>query len=159
MYSQLTYTEQQEVNTLIEVMGEADIEMLVNKVHALYPDAPATVAKDHIKNIVATIIARHQDTAQDFIDEDLIPILVQALSYFCDWCNAYIARGDRIPNECITDILTIARAAIHDDWHELITKNMAYIPSLVRSTQGGKNVSTALFIAIINTAFDYDMGA
>lgn len=154
MYSQLTYTEQQEVNTLIEVIGEADIEMLVNKVHALYPDAPATVAKDHIQNMVATIIARHQDTAQDFIDEDLIPILVQVLIHFIGWCK-YISSGDRIPNECITDILTIARAAIHDDWHELITKNMACIPSLVRSTQGGKNVSTALFIAIINTAFDY----
>lgn len=31
------------------------------------------------------------------------------------------------------------------------------VKALVQSTQGGKNVSTALFDAIINTAFDYDM--
>ena len=98
------------------------------------------------------------ETAQDFINEDLIPTLVRVLSHFIDWCNAYITNGDRIPDDRIGDIFTIASTASHDYWHELIANNLSYIPALVKETQGGKNVSTALFDAIINTAFDYDMG-
>lgn len=157
MFNALTHTEQQEVNTIIEAMGETDNEMLTNKAQALYPDAPDTLAKDLIRDMVAMIIADRQDTAQDFIDEDLIPTLVQVLNHFIGWCNAYITNGDRIPDYRITDIFVIASTAHHDYWHEPIANNLSYIPALVKETQGGKNVSTALFDAIINTAFDYDM--
>lgn len=158
MFDILTYNEQQEVITVIEVIGEADNEMLMTKAQALYPDAPESHAKGLIEDMVAMIIADRQATAQDFINEDLIPILVQVLSRFLDWCNAYIANGDRIPDYRITDIFTIASTAPHDYWHEPIANNLSYIPALVKETQGGKDVSTALFNAIINTAFDYDMG-
>ena len=33
----------------------------------------------------------------------------------------------------------------HDYWHKPIANNLSYIPALVQSTQGGKNVSAALF--------------
>ena len=158
MFNTLTHTEQQEVNTVIEAIGETDNEMLTTEAQALYPDAPDTLAKDLIRNMVARIIADRQETAQDFIDEDLIPTLVLVLSHFIDWCNAYITNGDRIPDYRITDIFAIASTAHHDYWHEPIANNLSYIPALVKETQGGKNVSTALFDAIINTAFDYDMG-
>lgn len=158
MFNTLTHTEQQEVNTVIEAIGETDNEMLTTEAQALYPDAPDTLAKDLIRNMVAMIIADRQETAQDFIDEDLIPTLVLVLSHFIDWCNAYITNGDRIPDYRITDIFAIASTAHHDYWHEPIANNLSYIPALVKETQGGKNVSTALFDAIINTAFDYDMG-
>ena len=158
MYNTLTTEQKQEVNTVIEAIGETDNEMLTTKAQALYPDAPDTLAKDLIRNMVAVIIDERQETAQDFINEDLIPTLVRVLSHFIDWCNAYITNGDRIPDDRIGDIFTIASTASHDYWHELIANNLSYIPALVKETQGGKNVSTALFDAIINTAFDYDMG-
>ena len=159
MFNTLTHTKQQEVNTVIEAIGETDNEMLTTEAQALlYPDAPDTLAKDLIRNMVARIIADRQETAQDFIDEDLIPTLVLVLSHFITWCNAYIADGDLIPDYRITDIFAIASTAHHDYWHEPIANNLSYIPALVKETQGGENVSTALFDAIINTAFDYDMG-
>lgn len=158
MFDLLTYNEQQEVITVIEAVGEADNEMLMTKAQALYPDAPESHAKGLIEDMVAMIIADRQVSAQDFINEDLIPTLVQVLSHFLDWCNAYIANGDRLPDYRITDIFTIASTAPHDYWHEPIANNLSYIPALVKETQGGKDVSTALFNAIINTAFDYDMG-
>lgn len=157
MFNALTHTEQQEVNTVIEAIGETDNEMLTTKAQALYPDAPDTLAKDLIKDMVVMIIADRQDTAQAFIDEGLIPTLVRVLSHFIDWCNAYITNGDRLPTDHIADIFTIANTANYNYWHEPIASNLSYIPALVQSTQGGKNVSTALFIAIINTAFDYEV--
>ena len=154
MFNTLTRTEQQEVNTVIEAIGETDNEMLTTEAQALlYPDAPDTLAKDLIRNMVARIITDRQETAQDFIDEDLIPTLVLVLSHFIDWCDAYITIGDRIPDYRITDIFAIASTTHHDYWHERIANNLSYIPALVKETQGGENVSTALFDAIINTAF------
>lgn len=157
MFNTLNHNQQQEVNTAIEAIGETDNEMLINKAKALYPDAPISHAKDFIRGMVAMIIADRQETAQSFIDEDLIPTLVQVLSHFIDWCNVYITNGDHIPDYRITDIFAIASTAHHDYWHEPIANNLSHIPALVKETQGGKNVSTALFNAIINTAFDYDM--
>ena len=158
MFNTLTPTTQQEVNTVIEAIGETDNEMLTTKAQALlYPDAPDTLVKDFIRNMVARIIADQHGTAQDFIDEDLIPTLVLVLSHFIGWCDAYITDGDIIPDYRITDIFAIASTAHHDYWHEPIANNLSYIPALVKETQGGENVSTALFDAIINTAFDYDM--
>ena len=159
MYNTLNYTQRQEVCTVIEAIGETDNEMLTTKAQALlYPDAPDTLAKELIRNMVARIITDRQETAQDFIDEDLIPTLVLVLSHFIDWCNAYITDGDRIPDYRITDIFAIASTSPHDYWHETIDNNLSYIPALLKETQGGENVSTALIDAIINTAFDYNMG-
>ena len=159
MFNTIIHTEQQEVNTVIEAIGETDNEMLTTKAQALlYHDAPDTLAKDLIRTMVARIITDRQETAQDFIDGDLIPTLVLVLSHFIDWCNAYITDGDRIPDYRIGDIFTIASTAPHDYWHEPIANNLSYIPALVKETRGGEGVSTALFDAIINTAFDYDMG-
>ena len=159
MFNALNHDQQQEVNSVIEAIGETDNEMLTTEAQALlYPGAPDTLAKDLIRNMVARIIADRQETAQDFIDEDLIPTLVLVLSHFIDWCNAYITDGDLIPDYRITDIFAIASTAHHDYWHEPIANNLSYIPALVKKTQGGENVSTALFDAIINTAFDYGMG-
>lgn len=123
----------------------------------MFPDSTSLTHLEFVHNCVAMIIADRQDTAQDYIDENLVPTLVQVLTHFCDWCNKYISYGDRIPDYRISDIFIIASTAHHDYWHEPIANNLSYIPALVKETQGGKNVSTALFDAIINTAYDYDM--
>lgn len=157
MFNHFNHDQQQEVNTVIEAIGETDNEMLTTKAQAFYPDAPVSHANDLIKDMVAIILDDRQETAQKFIGEDLIPTLVRVLSHFLDWCNAYITKGDSIPDDRIADIFTIASTSHHDYWHAPIANNLSYIPALAKSTQGGKNVSTALFNAIINTAYDYDM--
>ena len=147
MYNALT-TEQQEVNALVQALRQYTAET--------FPDS-TYLTHEYVHEHVAMIIVDRQDTAQDYIDDGLIPTLVQVLTHFCDWCNKYITKGDRIPDDRISDVFTIASTAHHDYWHVAIANNLSYIPALVQSTQGGKDVSTALFDAIINTAYDYDM--
>lgn len=157
MFNALTTEQKQEVKALVQAIGETNVQALRQYTAQMFPDSTSLTHLEFVHNCVAMIIADRQDTAQDYIDENLIPTLVQVLTHFCDWCNKYITNGDRIPDDRISDIFAIASTAHHDYWHEPIANILSYIPALVKETQGGKNVSTALFDVIINTAFDYDM--
>lgn len=157
MFNTLTTEEKQQVKSIVDMIDVADIKVLHQYTVKMLPDVSYLTHIEFVHDLVAIVLDDQNTTAQEFIEEDLIPTLVQVMTQFCSWCSKYITKGDRIPNDLIGDIFTIARTAYHDYWHVPINNNLSCIPALVQATQGGKDVSTALFTAIISTAFDYDM--
>lgn len=159
MFDDLTTTHQEEVLAIAGAIDDAAMLELIEKAGKLFPNHDADRHKGFIMDMLAEIfITFEEETHQDYIDGGLIPTLTQVLSHFCDWCSLYITAGDRLPYRRVADIFVIATTASHDHWYEPIANNLSYIPALVSNTKGGKDVSTALFDAIINTAFDYYKG-
>lgn len=140
----------------------------LSNMHALRPmtaklfpqaqDAEQT-HKEFVRELVACVIADQQDTADDYTDSDRITVLAGAIAFFVEMCVKYITKGDRLPTDRMADLFIVADGTVGDWYQDTIADNLAFIPTLVQTTQGGKDVSTALFDAVLNTAMDYELGA
>ena len=157
MYNTLNHTQQQEVQLIVDAMGEENIQSLRQITAELLPGSTYLTHLEFVYNLVADYVSDSDITYIAMRDEQLIEPLFDVMHFFCEMCHTFIKYGDKLPTENFVDFVRLDFASTNDSWKEHIRSNLSYIPALVKETQGGKNVSTALFKCVVNTAFDFSM--
>lgn len=146
MFNQLPHNQQQDVVRIMNALDET-VKDLRPITAELMPDSSYTNHLEFVRDMVANIVFYND------IQEDSSPYVAETLLFTTTIMAKYIKRGDTLPLEYASDIYILLSSTSHepDYWQDLIKSNLDtmadYLPN-------GENVSTAIFKAVLNTAFD-----
>lgn len=156
LYSKLTPAQRNDVRTLLAVMDceqKAGILSCLTELIGSDDEQTALQAKNCLTELVAQLVLECELNAADVIESNLLHPLTQSILYFCQWSVDYLLPTDNIPVYLLTDLYNLNTLTFSDNWVEAIETNLDRIATYSQNTTG-KNVTTALFEAIINAVYD-----
>lgn len=156
LYSKLTPAQRNDVRTLLAVMDceqKAGILSCLTELIGSDDEQTALQAKNCLTELVAQLVLECELNAADVIESNLLHPLTQSILYFCQWSVDYLLPTDNIPVHILTDLYNLNTLTFSDNWVEVIETNLDRI-AMYRQNTTGKNVTTALFEAIINAVYD-----
>lgn len=158
MFNKLTPSQQETITSIYDNLCQENKDLLNEAVAKLLSEKTENERKVFVLDMITYIQQDRYLDDKDFYDENLNDILVEVLHFFCTMCHKHISKGDKIPVQLVRDLFIIATVSpIEQEWERMIANSLSYIPLTLAGVTGGENVSTALFTAIISTAFDYEM--
>lgn len=154
MFYQLNNADQVSTIKLMDIcdLSEADHDLTILIGH------DSKVEKQHlVRDLISEIVFNHDP---DCSEPDEVSCVEQAIILFLDLAAKYIKNGDTLPTETVGDLFLMVGATHEDNtyWAELIDGNLATAKRSLASVSGeASNVTTAIFRAVIATAYDFYM--
>lgn len=151
MFKQLLPNQQQDVMRIVNALDETvkDSRPITAE---LMPDSSYTNHLELVRDMVAHIVFNNDGVADADELDDTLPCVAEALTFTATIMTDYIKQGDTLPIEYTSDMYILVSTSHEANyyWQDLIKDNLNL---MANSMSDGKNVSTAIFKAVLNTAF------
>lgn len=152
MFNQLSHKQQQDVMRILGALDTKELRqmigVLIGNTDIIDPHAHAIV-----RDMIAYIVFNNDYVADDDELDETVPYVEEALTFLTEIMANYIRRGDKLPLEYANDVYILVSTSHNENyyWQTIIKDNLSM---MVNSIPDGKNVSTAIFKAVLNTAYD-----
>lgn len=152
LFNQLSHSQQKDVARIVEALDET-VKDLRPITAEFMPDSSYLNHLELINDMVAYIVFNNDDVADADELEDTLPLIAEALTFTLKIMADFINQDDTLPLEYTNDIYVLLNASACGDynWQNVIKDNLRLIKIQMPD---GENVSTAIFKAVLNTAFD-----
>lgn len=149
MFNQLPHNQQQDVMRIVNALDDQDLRPLTT---VLIGDDNLTEHHALVRDMVAHIVLNNDGVADADELGDTLPCVAEALMFTTTIMTDYIKQGDTLPIEYTSDMYILVSTSHNANyyWQDLIKDNLNL---MTNSMPDGKNVSTAIFKAVLNTAF------
>lgn len=149
MFKQLSHDQQQDVMRIMNALDDQDLRPLTT---VLIGDDNLTEHHALVRDMVAHIVLNNDGVADADELDNTLPCVAEALTFTATIMTDYIKQGDTLPIEYTSDMYILVSTSHNANyyWQDLIKDNLNL---MTNSMPDGKNVSTAIFKAVLNTAF------
>lgn len=149
MFNQLSYNQQQDVMRIVNALDDQDLRPLTT---VLIGDDNLTEHHALVRDMVAHIVLNNDGVADADELDNTLPCVAEALTFTTAIMADYIKQGDTLPLEYTSDMYILVSTSHNANyyWQDLIKDNLNL---MTNSMPDGKNVSTAIFKVVVNTAF------
>lgn len=159
MFNELDLAQKQETLRILNALSAEQFADIHAKLTQIYPDSTTIERVSIIKDLLADYHANNGATLDDLQDEGLLDIVASALGLYLTLCRDYIKDGDRLPIEVFKDLVLLQLNDCNGDyvWLNRIRTNLRNISYISEACElaDTPNATTALFISVINAAFDF----
>lgn len=162
MFNTLNHDQQQEVKAIMGYIAGHGLDDFIPKLDGLLPNTatpPVIQYTNLVQDMISYYIADVGATFDELQDEQLLIPLWDCVRGYLTLCQNYIRQGDDLPLLQFVDYVRLDFNNDYDSWRNHIVTNLRHVKYVLESLSlsDTKNASTAMFIATINTAFDFSM--
>lgn len=157
MFNKLSHKQQQDVICIMNRLSKT-VEDLRPTTEELITNSSYINHVELMRDMVSYIVFNNDGVTDDEEVDYTLPIITETFIFITSLMADYIKQGDMLPIECVSNIFILVNTSHEVDyyWQNVIKYNLN---SMTNSMPDGKDVSTAIFKAVVNTTFDCIMTA